>query len=113
ETIASIEYAVANLDSVKAIIVLGHEDCGAVKAAMAKPADLGYNLNQLLHQIRPGLGNTKQVTKAVENNAVYQAEQLIANSEIVQKALKKVPVIPAIYRIKTGEVDYLEMPKKK
>ena len=46
ESIASIEYAVANLP-VKAIIVLGHEDCGAVKAAMGTE-DLGHNLNELL-----------------------------------------------------------------
>ena len=48
-SIASIEYAVAHL-GVNLIVVLGHESCGAVTAALAG-GDNGYNLNHLLSHI--------------------------------------------------------------
>jgi len=50
-SIASIEYAVAHL-GVNLIVVLGHESCGAVTAAIAG-GDNGHNLNHLLAHITP------------------------------------------------------------
>ena len=45
-TLASIEYAVAHLD-VNLIVVMGHEGCGAVTAAIAG-GDNGPNLKSLI-----------------------------------------------------------------
>ena len=52
-SIASIEYAVAHLGT-KLIVVLGHQSCGAVTAAIAG-GDNGYNLNHLLAHITPAI----------------------------------------------------------
>ena len=72
-TLASIEYAVHNL-GVKLVVVLGHEGCGAVQAALAGN-DLGYNLNHLLAHIKPALEKpfkkkSDRVNEAVKRNAV-------------------------------------------
>ena len=52
-TIASIEYAVAHLGC-NLIVVLGHQSCGAVTAALAG-GDNGYNLNHLVAHIVPAI----------------------------------------------------------
>lgn len=52
-SIASIEFAVAQLN-VGIIIVLGHDDCGAVTAAIAG-GDAGYHLNLLMDHILPAI----------------------------------------------------------
>ena len=52
-SVASIEYAVAHL-GVNLIMVLGHESCGAVGAAIAG-GDNGHNLNMLLAHITPAV----------------------------------------------------------
>ena len=52
-SIASIEYAVANLGT-KLIVVIGHESCGAVVAAI-KGGDNGPNLNTLLGYVQPSI----------------------------------------------------------
>jgi carbonic anhydrase len=108
ESIASIEYAVANLP-IQVIIVLGHEGCGAVSAALScKDKDAGLNLNMLLAQIQPAVAGMKksQLTEAIEKNVQTAAAQLKERSDIIAGA-KKVKIVPAIYRLKTGEVDYL------
>ena len=52
-SLASIEYAVAKL-GVNLVVVLGHEGCGAVKAALDN-SDYGHNLNHLLAHIKPAV----------------------------------------------------------
>ena len=108
-TLASIEYAVHNL-GVKLVVVLGHEGCGAVQAALAGN-DLGYNLHHLLAHIKPALEKpfkkkSDRVNEAVKRNAVNAAQDLLDRSEIIRNA-RHVKVAPAIYRLATGEVDYL------
>ena len=52
-SLASMEYAVAHCGS-KVIVVLGHQSCGAVTAAVGG-GDNGYNLNHLLSHITPAI----------------------------------------------------------
>ena len=107
-SLASIEYAVHVL-GVKLIVVLGHEGCGAVKAALDGD-DLGYNLNHLLAHIKPAVDKPfkkrNRVTEAVERNAISTTKELVERSAII-KGAKQVKIVPAIYRLATGEVDYL------
>ncbi|MGI9428670.1 MAG: carbonic anhydrase, partial [Bythopirellula sp.] len=84
-SIASIEYAAANLGS-KLIVVLGHESCGAVTAAMEMVGvDYGYNINHLLAHIAPALASTRgkqTVEKVVKQNARLNAKLLLERSPI-------------------------------
>ncbi|MEO0787046.1 MAG: carbonic anhydrase, partial [Bacteroidota bacterium] len=77
-SIASIEYAVANLGS-GIIVVLGHESCGAVTAAFAG-GDNGYNLNMLVGHITPAVAAAEvdaSVNDIVKINAKLNAKELV------------------------------------
>ncbi len=106
-SLASIEYAVAHLGT-KLIVVLGHESCGAVAAALGG-GDNGYNLNHLLAHIAPAIASTRgkrTVEKVVKQNAKLNAAELKARSNIVSKA-KRLKIVPAYYQLKTGKVKFL------
>lgn len=107
-SIASIEYAVANLD-VKLIAVMGHESCGAVMAAM-QGGDAGPNLNHLIAMIEPALDqvDNSSVEEVVKKNARINAKLLIDKSEIISKAVKEndVEIVTAYYNLESGIVDF-------
>jgi len=97
------KYAVAHLD-VNLIVVLGHESCGAVSAAVGG-GDNGHNLNHLLAHITPALGS-KSVNSVVKKNAKLQAKDLASRSEIIGGA-KGLKILPAYYELSSGKVKWL------
>jgi len=110
ESLASIEYAVAHLGT-PLIVVLGHESCGAVTAAIGG-GDNGYNLNMLLAQISPAVaasGAGAAVNDVVKKNAELTANELINRSAIVADAVNsgKVKIVPAYYNLGSGAVDFM------
>lgn len=106
-SIASIEYAVAHL-GVKLILVLGHESCGAVTAALSD-SDNGYNLNHLLMHIQPArvASDDKSVDAVVRKNAEMTAEELRNRSSIIAGADDLV-ILPAFYHLDSGRVEILQ-----
>ena len=110
-SIASIEYAVAHL-GVKLIVVLGHENCGAVAAALAG-GNNGHNLNHLLAHLTPAVtdtpGDSAEATlrAAVQTNAQHQAQDLHDRSAILSGA-EGLDIVPAYYNLDSGKVDFLE-----
>lgn len=109
-SIASIEYAVAHLGT-KVIVVLGHESCGAVTAAV-NGGDNGYNLNHLLSHITPAVvasGDGAEVNEVVKKNASLNADELKNRSAIIRKAVEKgdLNIVPAYYNLGSGKVDFL------
>jgi carbonic anhydrase len=109
-SIASIEYAVAHL-GVKLIVVLGHQNCGAVTAALGG-GDNGYNLNHLLGHITPAIhaSQDKEVNNVVRVNAHLTCKQLISRSAIIADAVENndLRLFPAFYNLNNGKVDFLE-----
>ena len=110
DSIASIEYAVAHLNTSQ-IVVLGHESCGAVGAAI-QGGDNGHNLNHLLSQITPAIekcGCDAEVKDVIEENARLNAEELTSRSSIIRSAVEdgKVKISPAYYNLSSGKVDFL------
>ena len=107
-TIASIEYAVLHL-GVKLVVVMGHENCGAVTAAL-EGRDLGKNLNHLIGFIRLSVEESvdKSVNAIAKLNAQKTAQAIIMHSDIIQNAVKHkhVKVITAYYNLDTGKVDF-------
>lgn len=110
ESIASIEYAVAHLGS-KIIVVMGHESCGAVTAAMGG-GDNGYNLNILLAQITPAVvqAGSDDVNVVVKKNAQLNAEELVNRSAIIRSAVEKgeVKIVSAYYHLGSGQIDFMD-----
>ena len=109
-SIASIEYAVAHLGTT-VIVVLGHESCGAVTAAMGG-GDNGHNLNHLLSHITPALAASAEgaaVNDVVKKNAELTGLELKNRSSIISNAVEsgKVKIIPAFYNLGSGAVDWL------
>lgn len=109
-TIASIEYAVAHCGST-VIVVLGHQSCGAVTAAVAG-GDNGHNLNHLLAHIAPAIASAPDgasVNDVVKVNAKKTVEELSSRSAIIGNAVSSgsVKVVPAYYNLDSGKVDFL------
>lgn len=109
-SIASIEYAVAHLKT-PVIVVLGHQSCGAVTAAVAG-GDNGYNLNHLLSHITPAIsacGADASVTDVIKKNAEMTVAELANRSGIIGDAVESgaLKVVPAYYNLDSGKVDFL------
>lgn len=109
-SIASIEYAVANIGS-PVIVVLGHESCGAVTAAV-QGGDNGYNLNHLLGQIYPAVIASKEnaeLSDIVKKNAELSVIDLVSRSNILSDAVEdgKLAIVSAYYHLDSGVVDFL------
>lgn len=109
-TIASIEYAVAHCGS-KLIVVLGHQSCGAVTAAIGG-GDNGHNLNHLLAHIAPAIAASAEgasVNDVVKINAEKTAQELSSRSSIIGNAVASgdVKIVPAYYNLDSGKVDFL------
>ena len=109
-SIASIEYAVAHLGT-KLIVVLGHESCGAVGAALGG-GNNGYNLNHLMSHITPALASSSstEVNDVVRTNASLNAKELISRSSIISNAVANegVEIKSAFYNLGSGKVDFLD-----
>lgn len=109
-TIASIEYAVAHLNT-SVIVVMGHQSCGAVTAAAAG-GDNGYNLNHLLAHITPAVqkcGADAEVNTIVKENAKLTVGDLKSRSSIISNAIDagKLKIVPAYYNLDSGKVDFI------
>ena len=115
EAIASIEYAVAHLGA-SLVVVLGHQKCGAVKAAMeAKPGEpIEGHLGALIQKIQPAVAQARGLPgdlldNAVRANADLVAHQLRGTAPLLKKLAeeKKIEIVGARYDLESGKVDFL------
>jgi len=115
--IGSIEYAVEHLHT-PLIVVLGHESCGAVKAALQGkplPGDLGW----LVQQVHVGdkLPEDKQgrLKAGIQANVLHAATELTERSSAIKELAgsNRVQIVSGVYSLTSGEVDWLKMPKAK
>lgn len=115
--IASLEYAAEHLHS-PLIVVMGHESCGAVKAAMETPASksLGVNLDYLLKAIRPSVAatasepETGRLRAAILKNVEESINDLIEGSPMLKKMVEEgeIGVVGAYYELGSGRVHFSE-----
>lgn len=102
---ASLEYGVAILGT-KILMVLGHGNCGAVKAAIEGKAVPGQ-ISALYAPIRPAVeAASSDLDAAIDPNAKIQATLLSRASPVIDGAIKegKLKVVPARYDIGSGKV---------
>jgi carbonic anhydrase len=117
----SLQYAGAHLRT-PLFVVLGHEGCGAITAAL-KTRDEGasqYSHIQLLVDsilpalppFDPRLSFEERVAQAVESNVRWTVARILESSERdeagVRVAGTEMKVVGAIYEIKTGRVRFLD-----
>jgi carbonic anhydrase len=110
--LGSIEYAVQHL-GVKLIMVLGHEQCGAVTAAVKHTRE--GHVTRIVELIEPVVAETRnQPGDAVHNcvlaNAKYVAKQIRASKPILENLIRRgdVKVVAAVYEIDSGKVKTLD-----
>ncbi len=109
EIIASLEYG-AEVLGTKAILVLGHSDCGAVKAAIAGKAVPGQ-ISSLYPHLQPAVDRSGPDVKATtQTNAKIQARLLSEASTVVANRIKagQVKVVAGYYDIGSGVVTLLD-----
>jgi carbonic anhydrase len=109
--IASLEYAVAHL-AVPAIVVLGHQRCGAVEAAFHPELQLTPSLAQVVGQLRMelfGLGAAEDLEEACRLHALNAARNLVDSSVLLTDCLRegRLQVEAAYYNLHTTRIDWL------
>ena len=108
--LGSIEYAVEHLGT-RLIVVLGHERCGAVSAAMASATAPGH-VNALVRDIQPAVEAAKSekgnpLANAVKANARLMAEKIRKEAELGEHR-SEVRIVTGYYDLDTGAVEFDE-----
>jgi len=101
ETIGSFEFAVEHL-KVPLVVVVGHDECGAVINAFNGASGLSNKLQGLLDTIGKDIKASGSVEKATLDNVKVSMEKF-KNNPIISKAT----IVGAIYSIGTGEVKFI------
>lgn len=119
DILGSMEYSCAVAGS-KLVLVLGHESCGAVKAA-CDGVELG-NITSMLSNITPAAKlaseqvegvadstNKEFVAKTVENNVKLTIERIREKSKILQEMEDngEISIVGGVYSLATGKVTML------
>ncbi len=118
DIIGSLEFA-TKVAGAKAIVVLGHNNCGAIKGAIDK-VQLG-NLTAMLQNIEPAIEslgklhgerdshNHEFVQQAAIANAKLAAQNIQKRSEVMSDLIRagQLRVVPAMHDLATGRVSWL------
>lgn len=117
EVMGSIQYAALHLET-PLFVVLGHEGCGAVAAALdaihrglQHPSRIRRLLDNIipgLSAIEPGFAADDELQRGVEANVRWSIEQIRATPEAQARAVEgKMKLVGAVYEIATGRVRFL------
>lgn len=118
EVLGSFEYA-TKVAGAKAIMVLGHNHCGAIKGAVDK-AEVGDNLTTLLNEIEPAIAATPLegerssknhhfVEAVAETNVRFAVAAMTEKSSVIKELVEAgaLKVVGGLYDIETGKVTFL------
>lgn len=119
DILGSIEFA-TKVSGAKLIVVLGHEGCGAIRAAIDN-VQLG-NITALLENVKPAVealasypgekssSNPEFVHLVAEKNVQITMQNIREKSPIVAELETdgRVRIVGALYNLQTGEVDFLD-----
>jgi len=113
----TIEYAQAVLNT-KLIVVLGHQSCGAVDAAMKLPENPPGHVVTLINAIKPAtlkakqanLSDEEELDLAVSANVIEQVNLLRNLEPILSRKFEsgEIVIVGAVYNIESGKVEFLE-----
>ena len=119
DIVASMEYACGVAGS-KLIVVLGHEGCGAVKAACDN-VELG-NITSLLSNIMPSVDTIKQgaasphdssntpfVNAVIDENVTQTIDQIRAMSPMLKDLEDngQIQIKGGVYKLASGQVEWI------
>lgn len=101
--LGSVEYAASHL-GVKLIVVLGHDRCGAVDAAINHDPD-GY-IKFITDEIRKAIGDETDEYKACCLNVQHSIKIIEDSFEIHREEEHGLKVVGAVYHLESGFVDF-------
>jgi len=118
EIAGSLQYAGAHLRT-PLFMVLGHEGCGAVSAALATKYDgtahrsriqiLVDSILPALPDLDPGLAAHERLALAVESNVRWTVQQILNTPEAQARIPEgRIKIVGAVYEIDTGRVRLLQ-----
>jgi carbonic anhydrase len=112
--LASVRFAVEVLGA-RLIVVLGHQECGAVSAALkgGAPAWLDPILNKIdISEVRascaPDDADDKLLAAAVDSHVLASVDRLKTYTENFDVAAGEIMVLGGAYKLASGEVHWLE-----
>ena len=115
--LGSVEYAVSHLGT-KLVVVMGHTSCGCVATAIEKPKRQTKQINSLIDSVKPAIKLSKNqegdfTANVTKNNAILNAGLLVKRNRITHEYVEHhgVVIIPAMYDIKTGKVEFYKQEK--
>lgn len=116
DILGSLEYACKVAGS-KAVVVLGHTHCGAVKGA-CDDVKLG-NITSMLAKLKPAVeaveedgdrssANTEFVSKVVDKNVELTIQNIMDESPVLKEMSDngEITIVGAVYDVETGEVTF-------
>ena len=110
--LGSIEFAAEYLNT-EVLLVLGHENCGAIAAAASGGKAPSANLEAIVARVRPAVESVKGRAEgdellrlAEQANVGNSARDLLSNSPLLRQKVTggKLTVIKALYQLTTGQV---------
>ena len=114
-SLASIEYAVEHL-GVPLVVVLGHDGCGAVTAAL-QDGEVEGHLGILMDFIRPAVEQAREageesdlLNSSIDNNVYNIIEALKSSQPVLSEKVEagELMILGARYRLDSGLVEILE-----
>jgi carbonic anhydrase len=106
--LGTIEYGVEHL-GVRLIVVLGHERCGAVSAALDSDSAPGH-INSLVRDIQPAVAASKGKEGDALANAIHENDAAVAAKIRKQAQLgelaSQVKIVEGYYDLDTGKVEW-------
>jgi carbonic anhydrase len=117
EVAGSLQYAGSYLQT-PLFVVLGHEGCGAIGAALATKHEgqqFRSRLQLLIDSVVPGLPDfdpglppEERLSRAVESNVRWTVRQILESPEgQVRVAEGRMKIVGAVYELETGRVRFL------
>lgn len=124
--VGSVEFA-AEAFGTRLVVVLGHTQCGAIKATideLKRPSESqSRNLRAIVDRVRPSVETllhtdlrfdpTALAREAVRANVRASVDHLRHGSQVLEQLINEqgLMVVGAEYAIETGEVDFFEVPR--
>ena len=112
--IGSIEYAVMHC-GVKLIVIMGHQDCGAIAATLSGVSETKY-IQSLEDSIKPAIDDCKKKGLEINSDNVVKAhvsqdiDELLSQDVELVKYMKEhdVQIVGAYYHLDSGKVDFMQ-----
>ena len=102
--LGSIEYAADHLGC-KLVVVLGHNHCGAVNAAIHHDPD--GHIKYITDEVRSAIGDERNEYRASCLNVLHSVKIIEENNDMRMLEEDGLRVIGAMYHLESGEVEFL------